>query len=134
MSTSAKIRTVQPEGWQRPKGYANGVAFTGETLHIAGQVGWDASEKMVSDTLAGQFAQALENVITIVRAAGGEPSNIVSMIVYVTDVDAYRASTKEIGDAWRSKMGKHYPAMALIGVKELLEPGAIVEICAVAAL
>jgi enamine deaminase RidA (YjgF/YER057c/UK114 family) len=134
MSSSAKIRTVQPEGWLRPKGYANGVAFTGETLHIAGQVGWDASEKMVSETLAGQFAQALENVITIVRAAGGEPSNIVSMIVYVTDVDAYRASTQEIGDAWRSKMGKHYPAMALIGVKELLEPGGVVEICAVAAL
>lgn len=134
MSSNATIRTIQPEGWKRPKGYANGVAFKGETLQIAGQIGWDANENIVGPDMASQFAQALDNVIAVVRAAGGEPTNIVSMTVFVTDVDAYRASTSAIGEAWRNKLGKHFPAMALIGVKELLEPGAIVEICAVAAL
>jgi enamine deaminase RidA (YjgF/YER057c/UK114 family) len=125
---------VQPPGWPTPRGYANGIVTSGRTLWIAGQIGWDAEGRFASDDLADQFGQALDNVLAVVRAAGGAPEDIVRMTVYVTDVPAYRASVSAIGKAWRGRLGKHYPAMALVGVTELVEPRARVEIEAVAAL
>jgi enamine deaminase RidA (YjgF/YER057c/UK114 family) len=131
---SAKLELVQPAGWPAPRGYANGVVTRGRTLHVAGQIGWDMEGRFPSGDLAGQFAQALDNVLAIVRAAGGGPEDVARMTVYVTDLDAYRGSLREIGAAWRARFGKHFPAMALVGVAGLVEPRALVEIEAVAAL
>jgi enamine deaminase RidA (YjgF/YER057c/UK114 family) len=129
-----KIEVVQPEGWPRPRGYANGVVTRGRTLHVAGQIGWDPSGAFTARDLAGQLAQALDNVLEVVRAAGGRPEDVARMTVYVTDLEAYRRSLREIGAAWRARFGRHYPAMALVGVAGLVEPEALVEIEAVAAL
>ncbi|WP_437969903.1 RidA family protein [Sorangium sp. So ce260] len=129
------LEIVQPAGWPAPRGYANGVVTRGRTLHVAGQIGWDAASGQIrSDDLAEQFAQALDNVIAVVAAAGGEPGDVARMTVYVTDLEAYRSSRAAIGAAWRSRFGKHFPAMALVGVAGLVEPRALVEIEAVAAL
>ena len=129
------MRVVQPEGWPAPRGYANGVVVesTG-ALHVAGQIGWDEHGKLVSPELVPQFARALDNVLAVVAAAGGTARTIVSMTVYVTDIAAYRSSKLQLGHAWRERMGNHYPAMALVGVTELVEPRARVEIQAVAEL
>jgi len=127
----ALLRKVQPEGWPPPLGYANGMCSLGQgerVLFVAGQVGWQPDGKFTTDDLAEQFAQALDNVLAVVRAAGGEPSGIGRMTVYVTDLDAYRAGTRAIGQAWRARMGRHFPAMALVGVAGLVEKRAKVEI------
>jgi enamine deaminase RidA (YjgF/YER057c/UK114 family) len=105
---------------------------TGELLFVAGQVGWTREGQMVSDDLVAQFAQALDNVLDVVRAAGGRPETVARMVLYVTDKREYRRCTKPIGEAWRRRMGKHFPAMVLVEVKSLLEDGAKVEIEAVA--
>jgi enamine deaminase RidA (YjgF/YER057c/UK114 family) len=102
----------------------------GSLLFIAGQVGWDASEKLVSHEFVPQFRQALLNVRQCIEAAGGTPGQIGRVTLYVTDKTQYTANLAEIGQAWREIMGKHYPAMALLEVKVLLEPGALVEITA----
>ena len=125
------LRKIQPEGWPPPVGYANGMCSLGQgerVLFVAGQVGWRADGAFDTDDLGEQFAQALDNVLAVVRAAGGEASSIARMTVYVTDLDAYRASTRAIGQAWRARMGRHFPAMALIGVAGLVEKRAKVEI------
>ena len=128
------IEVVQPEGWLPPKGYANGIAATGRTLYVAGQVGWNAEEKFESGDFGEQFARALDNVLAVVKAAGGEPSHVVRMTIFVTNLDAYRASTKALGRAWKERFGKHFPAMSLVGVAGLVEVGALVEIEATACL
>jgi enamine deaminase RidA (YjgF/YER057c/UK114 family) len=129
------IRFVEPEGWPRPKGYANGALVSGmRTLYVAGQIGWNDRQELASDSLAGQFAQALDNVLAVARAAGGGPESVVKMTVYVTDLPGYRAAQREIGAAWRARFGKHYPAMALVGVAGLVEEKALLEIEAVCAL
>jgi enamine deaminase RidA (YjgF/YER057c/UK114 family) len=132
----SKQRTtiVQPEGWAPPRGYANGMIASGRSLWVAGQIGWDAACNMVSDDFVAQFGQALANVVAVVRAAGGEPSDIVRLTIYATDLDAYRNSAREIGAAYRESMGKHFPAMALVGVAGLVHPQAKVEIEATAML
>jgi enamine deaminase RidA (YjgF/YER057c/UK114 family) len=132
-----KIEPVEHAGWAKPKGYANGMLVRGAQsfLFVAGQVSWDAQQKLVGPgDFAAQFAQALRNVVAIVKTAGGWPEHIVRMTVYVTDKRLYLASTKEIGIAWREILGRHYPAMALVQVADLLEPDALVEIEATAAL
>ncbi len=118
-------------GWPKPKGYANGRVGIGEPLHVGGQIGWDTDGKVV-DGIAAQFAKTLDNVLAIVRAANGGPTDVAAMTVFVTDIPAYRAARKELGPAWRERFGQHYPAMALVGVKELVEPGAMIEIEAIA--
>ncbi|WP_437726825.1 RidA family protein [Sorangium sp. So ce861] len=129
------LEIVQPAGWPAPRGYANGVVTRGPTLHVAGQIGWDAaSGQFPSDDLAEQFALALDNVLAVVAAAGGAPGDVARMTVYVTDLEAYRRSRAAIGAAWRARFGKHFPAMALVGVAGLVEPRALVEIEAVAGL
>jgi enamine deaminase RidA (YjgF/YER057c/UK114 family) len=128
------LEFVRPPGWPPPKGYENGVVARGVTLFVAGQVGWNERGDFTSDDLAEQFARALDNVLTVVRAAGGQPSDIANMTIYVTDLTAYRTSLLAIGKAWRDRLGKHYPAMALVGVAGLVEPRALVEISATAVL
>lgn len=129
------MKTVNPEGWPAPKGYANGVVVApGRTVFLAGQVGWNAQGVFVAQDLPGQFDQALANVLAVAAAAGAGPADIVRMTVYVTDLEAYRSSLRALGPVWRARMGKHYPAMALVGVAGLVEREALVEIEATAHL
>jgi enamine deaminase RidA (YjgF/YER057c/UK114 family) len=132
---SGRLEPVQPAHFMAPKGYANGMVVTaGRTLHVGGQIGWEPDGRMVATDFVAQFCRALDNVLDVVRAAGGRPDDIASMTIYVTDVAAYRGALRELGAAWRERLGKHYPAMALVGVSELVHPQATVEIQAVAAL
>ena len=126
------MKALLPPGWPRPKGYSNGISARGRLIVTAGVVGWDEQEKFVSDTLAGQFAQVLRNIVAILAEDGAGPEHIVRMTCYVTDIAAYRASLSEIGAAWQDIIGKHYPAMALVAVSSLVEPQALVEIEATA--
>ena len=128
------MRTLLPEGWPRPKGYANGIEADGRIVFVAGQIGWDRDERLVSAEIAPQFEQALRNVVDVVRAAGGLPEHIGRLTIYVTDKARYTAARKEIGAAYRALMGRAYPAMALVQVADLLEEGALVEIEATAVL
>lgn len=127
-------RTILPEGWPRPRGYANGMAASGELLAIAGQIGWNAREQFESLEFGPQFRQALQNVVAVVEAAGGTVQDIVSLTIYVTDKREYIGQIDQVGAAYRELFGKHFPAMALVGVNELLEDRAKVEIQALAVL
>ena len=106
----------------RPSGYSNGVLADagGRLLFIAGQIAWDEHQKIVSNDFVEQFDKALENVITVVKAAGGEPANIARLVIYVTDKIEYRERTREVGERYRKHMGKHFPAMVLVQVKDYL--------------
>jgi enamine deaminase RidA (YjgF/YER057c/UK114 family) len=126
------VQFVTVPQWPAPKGYANGTLGSGRPLHVAGQIGWNAAGQFEAVTLIAQFAVALDNVLAVVAAAGGDPSDIASMTVYVTDISAYRAVLPELGAIWRPRLGKHFPAMALVAVTALVEPAALVEIAAVA--
>ncbi|MFL6740056.1 MAG: RidA family protein [Sphingomicrobium sp.] len=126
------MKVLQPSGWPRPKGYSNGISAKGRLIVTGGTVGWDESERFVADTLPGQFAQALRNILAILAEDGAGPEHIVRMTCYVTDIAAYRASLKEIGEAWKATIGRHYPAMALVAVSALVERRALVEIEATA--
>ncbi len=122
------MKMLQPPGWPRPKGYSNGISAKGRTIWTAGVIGWDESETLVSDDLAGQFGQVLRNILVILAEDGAGPEHVVRMTCYVTDVDEYRASLPEIGAAWRAVMGRNFPAMAVVGVSGLVEPDARIEI------
>ncbi len=126
--------TILPEDWPRPKGYANGMTARGQLLAIAGMIGWDATETIVSDDFVPQFRQALRNVVEVVEAAGGSHEAIISLTVYVTDKHAYLGNIKDVGAAYRDLMPKHYPAMALVQVSALVEDRAQVEIQGLAVL
>ena len=119
---------VQPEGWPRPKGYAHAIAAEGRLLFIAGQIGWDASETFRSDDFVDQARQALGNVVTLLRAAGGEPEHLVRMTWYVTDKREYLGRLKELGQAYREVVGPVFPAMTAVEVSALIEDRARVEI------
>jgi enamine deaminase RidA (YjgF/YER057c/UK114 family) len=125
---------VQPEGWDQPKGYSNGILAAGRFLAVAGQVGWNERGEFVSDDFVAQAGQALRNVLAIVAAAGGAPQHVVRLTWYVSDKRAYRAAQREIGLVYRELFGSHYPAMTLVEVKSLLEDRAVVEIEATAVL
>lgn len=127
-------QVIHPSHFPKPRGYSNGVLGQGRFLYIAGQIGWDKDARIVSPDLGVQFLQALDNVIDVVREAGGGTEHIVKLLAFVTDLDAYRASTRAIGEGWRARLGKYYPAMSLVKVAGLLEPGALVEIEGVALL
>jgi enamine deaminase RidA (YjgF/YER057c/UK114 family) len=129
------LTVVNPPALGSPQGYSHGIAApAGRLLFVAGQIGWDGSQRLAGPDLTSQFRQALANVLTVVRAAGGAPENVARLTIYVVDCAEYRAERRPIGEAYRSLMGKHYPAMALLEVKALLEPGARVEIEATAVL
>jgi len=127
---------INPESLGAPNGYTNGVLTEagGRWLFIAGQIGWDKNQKIVSDDLIEQFDRALANVITIVTEAGGKSDQIARLIIYVIDKDQYRTRMKEIGERYRARMGKHFPAMVLVQVAGLLEDHAKIEIEGIAVL
>lgn len=124
--------SLLPPGWPRPKGYSNGVAARGRVVFTAGVIGWDEKEQFTSDTLPGQFAQVLRNIVAILACDGAGPRNIARMTCYVTDIEAYRTSLPVIGAVWKDIIGSHYPAMALVGVTALVEPKALIEVEATA--
>jgi len=126
------IDEIHVPGWPMPKGYANGRIAGGRTVHVGGQIGWTPAGVFEASDFIGQFAQTLDNVIAVVRAAGGQADDIASMTVFVTDMNAYRAARKQIAPLWRDRFGTYYPAMALVAVTELFEPQALVEIQAIA--
>ncbi len=128
MSATAKV--VNPAGLGVPRGYSNGILAPpgGRLLFVAGQVGWDQDQRIVSDDFAAQFGRALDNVVEVVRAAGGTPRDLARLTIYVTSLDEYRASQRALGEVYRRVMGRHFPAMALVEVKGLVETGAKVEI------
>jgi enamine deaminase RidA (YjgF/YER057c/UK114 family) len=126
---------INPEALGKPRGYSNGVKTDGGALlFVAGQIGWNQNQVIVSDDFASQFVQALENVITVVREAGGTPTNITRLLIFVTDKQEYLAGVKAIGEAYRQLMGKHFPAMTLVEIKSLLDDRAKVEIEAIAVI
>jgi enamine deaminase RidA (YjgF/YER057c/UK114 family) len=127
-------RRIDPDGWPRPSGYANGILAEGRYLAIAGQIGWNERNELVDGDFAAQAAQALRNVVAVLRAAGGAPEHLVRLTWYVTDKQEYRASLAGLGAAYREIIGANYPAMALVQVADLLEDGAKVEIEATAVL
>ena len=126
------MKTLLPPGWPRPKGYANGASATGRLVVTAGVVGWNADEEFECEELAGQFRQALVNILAILAEGGAGPEHLVRMTCYVTDIEAYRQSLAEIGAAWRETIGRHFPAMAVVGVTALVESAARIEIEATA--
>ncbi len=130
------LKIINPESLGEPRGYANGVLVPpgASLLFIAGQIGWDERQRIVSEDFVAQFARALANVIEVVRAAGGTPDQIARLVIYVTDKDEYRSQQREVGERWRALMGRHFPAMALVEVKSLLEDDAKVEIEGVAVI
>lgn len=129
-------QVIQPEGWARPRGYSNGIVATGKVLFIGGMVGWDprADTPTFPQGFPAQFEQALANVVEVLKAAGGRPEQLTRLTVYVTDKQAYLASLKDCGAAWKKHVGRHYPAMALVQVVALVEDQALVEIEATAVL
>lgn len=133
---SDRPRPVSPRNWPRPRGYANGflVPAGRRLLFVGGMIGWDEHEKIVPGGFVPQFEQALRNVVAVVEEAGGGPSDVVRMLVFVADKDEYLAARAELSDAWRRVLGRHYPTMALVEVAAFVEAGALVEIEAVAAV
>jgi len=128
------MQILQPPGWAKPRGYANGVAATGRIVFVAGQVGWNANGAFESRDFVAQSRQALANIVAVLAEAGGRPEHIARMTWYVVDKDEYLASLSALGRAYREVMGAHYPAMAVMRVVELVEPDALVEIEATAVL
>ncbi|HWS53800.1 MAG TPA: RidA family protein [Pyrinomonadaceae bacterium] len=130
------FKVINPAALGRPRGYANGLLTPPgvRLLFVAGQIGWDEQQRLVGEDFVEQFDRALRNVLAVVAEAGGAPGCVARLVVYVTDKREYAARTAEIGERWRALMGRHYPAMALVEVKALLEDGAKVEIEATAAL
>lgn len=125
---------LQPPGWAVPKGYANGVIVSGRQVYLAGQIGWNESQQLVSDRFAVQVRQALQNIVVLLAQAGGRPEHLVRLTWWVTTLDEYRGELKEIGAAYRDVIGRHYPTMSVVGVAELVEQGAKVEIEATAVI
>jgi len=121
-------QTLQPPGWPRPRGYANGVAAEGRLVFVAGQIGWTPDGVFASDDLVEQVRQALANTLAVLAEAGAGPRHVVRMTWYVTDKRAYLARTAEIGRVYRALMGDEYPAMAMVQVAALIEDRALVEI------
>ena len=128
------MQTLQPPGWTRPRGFANGVAARGTLVFIAGQVGWTGQGEWRERSFAGQFRQALENIVTVLRQANGRPEHIVRLTWYVLDKKEYLAALKEVGAVYRELMGKHYPTMAVVQVSGLVEDQARLEIEATAVI
>ncbi len=126
-------RVLQPASWERPRGYTNGIVASGETIFLAGQIGWDAHGHF-ADGLADQVGQALTNIVALLAEAGAAPRNLVRLTWYLTDLRAYRENQMTIGAAYRRIIGKHFPTMSAVGVTQLVEPAALVEIEATAVL
>ena len=126
---------IQPEGWPRPRGYANAMSARGEVVAVAGQVGWNpVSLEFETDDFVEQTEQALRNIITVLSAVGAHPEDVIRMTWYITSRDEYLWNSARLGEAYRRVFGKHYPAMSVVIVAGLLEPRALVEIEATAVM
>jgi len=120
------MKVLLPRGWKPPIGYANGIAASGTVVFVAGQVGWNENQVFESDQIIPQFEQALRNVIAILAEAGARPEHVCRMTAYCCDKPAYLAARRELGGIWKRLMGRHYPAMSMIFVSDLLDsPGKI---------
>ena len=126
------MNILQPPGWPRPKGYANGISAHGRTIYTAGVIGWDEKEMLVSHRLDLQFEQVLKNIVAILAEGGAKPEHVVRMTVYITDRPQYLRLRDELAPIWKSIRGSHYPAMAIVEVKGLVNQSALVEIEATA--
>ena len=124
------VTLINPESLGAPSGYANGLLAdaSGKLLFVSGQIAWDEKQQVVSDDFVEQFDRALANVVTVVRAAAGQPEHIVRLIIYVTNKVEYRERTRDVGERYRKHLGKHFPAMVLVQVAGLLDDAAKVEI------
>jgi enamine deaminase RidA (YjgF/YER057c/UK114 family) len=124
----ADLDRINPESLARPSGFSHAVVARGTTVHLAGQTGLDASGAIVGGGVVAQFEQALSNLLTALRGAGGQPESIASLTIYIVDMDDYRAHAREIGEVWKRLVGSDYPAMAGIGVSRLWDAEALVEL------
>ncbi len=129
-----RIKLINPEELARPSGFSHAVAATGRMVFLAGQIGMDRNGNVVGGGVVAQFEQALGNLLTALAAAGGQPEDLVSLTIYLIDVEDYQAHGKEIGAVWRRLAGTEYPAMAGVGVTRLWDPAALVEIQGIAAV
>ncbi|WP_299968532.1 RidA family protein [uncultured Roseobacter sp.] len=127
-------RIIAPDGWAPAKGYANGVLTPEGHLFVGGQIGWNAQQVFESHDFIGQMTQALRNIVAVVEEAGGQPQDITRLTWYVTDKRDYLARQSEIGAAYRELLGRHYPAMTMVVVADLIEDAALVEIEATAVI
>jgi enamine deaminase RidA (YjgF/YER057c/UK114 family) len=134
MPKSEGRRTLHPAGWKPTSGYANGIVASGPLVFIGGQIGWNAAQMFESDDFVAQTRQALANVVAVLAEAGGRPEHLVRLTWYVTDKREYVARLKEVGEAYRSVIGRHFPSMTLVEVSGLVEDAAKVEIEATAVL
>jgi enamine deaminase RidA (YjgF/YER057c/UK114 family) len=126
---------VNPEGLAEPAGFAHAVIpDAGRTVYLGGQTGHRADGSLAGEDLVTQFDQACANVVTAIRAAGGQPEHLVQLLIFATDVPEYRSLMKDLGEAYRGHFGKHYPAVALLGTTELFDPPAKVELVGVAVI
>jgi enamine deaminase RidA (YjgF/YER057c/UK114 family) len=128
------MQVLQPPGWARPKGFSNGISSSGNLVFISGQVGWTGQGEWKERSFAGQFRQALQNILDVLREAKGKPEHIVRLTWYVLDKKEYLAALKEVGAAYRELMGNHYPTMAVVQVSGLVEDPARLEIEATAVI
>lgn len=122
------MRTLLPEGWPRPKGYANGIAAEGRFVFVAGMIGWDETGAFPDASFIGQVRRTLESTLAVLKEGGAGPEHVVRMTWYVVDKAEYLASVRELGALWRELFGTHYPAMAVVQVTALMEDAAKVEI------
>ena len=132
--TDKLIQILQPDGWAPAKGYANGMAADGRQVFVAGQVGWNEKCEFVSDDFIAQVEQTLKNIVAVLEKAGGEPHHIVRLTWYLTDKREYLARPRELGEAYRRVMGRHFPTMSAIVVVALIEDRAKVELEATAVI
>ncbi|MEQ8248747.1 MAG: RidA family protein [Alphaproteobacteria bacterium] len=128
------MEIIQPDGWARPRGYSNGIVAEGRFLVVAGQIGWDADQRLVGPDFVDQLRQALLNIRAVLATAGVGPETLVRLTWYVTDIADYRSRVADVGAVYREVLGKIFPVMAVVAVSELVEPGAKVEIEATAIL
>lgn len=126
------MKTIQPEGWAKPRGYANGMLAPDGTLHVGGQIGWEADQVFRTHDFVGQFEQVLRNILAVVEAAGGRAEHVARLTWFVKDKSEYMARQREVGEAYRRVMGRHFPAMSVVMVADLVEPEALLEIEATA--
>lgn len=131
-SPNASIQILQPPGWTAPRGYSNGIAASGRTVVIGGQVGWDGQCRFHTSDFAGQARQALQNIVDVLAEAGGRPEHIIRMTWYVIDKREYLAAYPQLGRAYREVIGRSFPAMTAVQVAGLMEDAARVEIEATA--
>ena len=134
MDEDSARRMLHPPDWKRASGYANGIVASGPVVFVGGQIGWNGEQQFETDDLVGQTRQALRNIVAVLAEAGGQPTDIVRLTWYVTDRQEYKQRRREIGEAYRSVMGRHFPTMTLVQVSGLVEDEAKVEIEATAVL